>query len=213
VGGEVPGDLKAPEKWDSLTITRMPMGHSVTATVLQMQQAMDVIASGGLLLRPQVIRQIRDSHGELVYSFNRIEERRVISEQTASTMAHMLMGVASPDGTAPAAAIPGFEVAGKTGTAEKLEPVQLANGTTVLRYSDKHSVTSFVGFFPASHPQVEISVVIDDPDARCPPKGAFGGKVAAPVFKRLGERLIQYLGTRPTIDNDAARAFAMGGTR
>jgi cell division protein FtsI/penicillin-binding protein 2 len=213
VGGEVTGDLKAPDKWDSLTITRMPMGHSVTATVLQMQQAMGVIASGGMLLRPQVIRQIRDSHGELVYSFNRIEERRVISEQTASTMAHMLMGVATTEGTAPAAAIPGFEVAGKTGTAEKLEPVEMANGKTVLRYSAKHSVTSFVGFFPASNPQVEIAVVIDDPDARCPPGGAFGGKVAAPVFKRLGERLIPYLGIRPTIEGDAARAFAMGGTR
>jgi cell division protein FtsI/penicillin-binding protein 2 len=213
IGGEVTGDLKAPAKWDSLTITRMPMGHSVTATVLQMQQAMDVIASGGLLLRPQIIRQIRDSHGELVYSFNRIEERRVISEQTALTMRRLLMGVVSPEGTAPLAAIPGFEVAGKTGTSEKLEPVQLANGTTVLRYSEKHHVTSFVGFFPASNPQVEISVVIDDPDAHCPPKGAFGGKVAAPVFKRLGERLIQYLGTQPTIQNDASRAFAMGGTR
>ncbi len=69
VGGEVPGNLKAPEKWDSLTITRMPMGQSLTATALQMQQAMGVVASGGILLKPQVIRQIRDSHGELVYNF------------------------------------------------------------------------------------------------------------------------------------------------
>ena len=93
VGGEVPGDLKPPEKWDSMTITRMPMGQSVTATVLQMQQAMGVIASGGVLLKPQVIRQIRDSHGELVYNFEREEVRRVISEQTARTMARLLMGV------------------------------------------------------------------------------------------------------------------------
>jgi len=214
VGGEVVGNLKAPEKWDSMTITRMPMGQSVTATVLQMQQAMGVIASGGVLLRPQVIRQIRDSHGELVYSFERVEERRVISEQTASTMARLLMGVASPDGTAPLAAIPGFEVAGKTGTSQKLMPVTLASGATVLRYSDKHHVVSFVGFFPASHPQVSIAVVIDDPDGRCPPGGAYGGKVAAPVFKRLGERLIPYLGTRPTIDNEEQRALALeGGVR
>jgi len=213
VGGEVPGDLKAPNKWDSLTITRMPMGHSVTATALQMQQAMGVIASGGLLLRPQVIRQIRDAHGELVYSFDRVVERRVISEQTAATMAHLLTGVVSTDGTAPLAAIPGFEVAGKTGTAMKLEPVELANGKSVQRYSPHHDVVSFVGFFPASHPQVSIAVIIDDPDARCPPGGAFGGKVAAPVFKRLGERLIPYLGTQPTIDDNASKAFAMGGSR
>jgi cell division protein FtsI (penicillin-binding protein 3) len=213
IGGEVPGDLKAPNKWDSLTITRMPMGQSVTATALQMQQAMGVIASGGMLLRPQVIRQIRDAHGELVYNFERVEERRVISEQTAATMAKLLMGVVSPSGTAPLAAIPGFEVAGKTGTAQKLLPVTMANGKTVLRYSERHHVASFIGFFPASHPQVSISVIIDDADAHTPLGVAYGGKIAAPVFKRLGERLIPYLGTRPTIDNEASRTFAMGGTR
>ncbi len=211
VGGEVPGNLKAPEKWDSMTITRMPMGQSVTATALQMQQAMGVIASGGLLLKPQIIREIRDSHGELVYRFGKIEERRVISEQTARTMARLLTGVASSQGTAPEAAIPGFEVAGKTGTAQKLMPVTLPSGATVMRYADRHDVASFVGFFPASNPQVSIAVIIDDADARCPGGKAWGHTVAAPVFKRLGERLIPYLGTRPKIDNDAKPAFAMGG--
>ncbi|HEY4989087.1 MAG TPA: penicillin-binding protein 2 [Opitutaceae bacterium] len=213
VGGEVPGNLKPPAKWDSMTITRMPMGQSVTATALQMQQAMGVIASGGMLLKPQIIRQIRDSHGELVYNFGRIEERRVISAQTAQTMAHLLTGVVSPDGNAPQAAIPGFECAGKTGTAQKLLPVTLGSGATVLRYSDKHHVASFIGFFPASHPQVAIAVIIDDADARCPSGVAFGNKVAAPVFKRLGERLIPYLDIRPTIDNEAKQAFALGGAR
>ena len=213
VGGEVLGNLKPPAKWDSLTITRMPMGQSVTATALQMQQAMGVIASGGVLLRPQVIRQIRDAQGELVYKFDRIEERRVISQQTADTMARLLTEVVSPEGNAVQAAIPGFNVAGKTGTAQKLLPVILSNGTTVMRYSDKHHVASFVGFFPASHPQVAIAVIIDDADARCPTGVAFGNAVAAPVFKRLGERLIPYLDIRPTIQNDAAPALALGDTR
>jgi cell division protein FtsI/penicillin-binding protein 2 len=213
VGGEVPGNLKSPDKWDSMTITRMPMGQSVTATALQMQQAMGVIASGGMLLKPQVIREIHDSHGELVYKFGRIEVRRVISEQTARTMARLLSAVATSEGTAPEAAIPGFEVAGKTGTAQKLVPVALPSGATALRYSDKHHVASFIGFFPASDPQVSIAVIIDDADARCPGGVASGHKVAAPVFKRLGERLITYLGTRPRIDNDVKQAFALGGNR
>jgi cell division protein FtsI/penicillin-binding protein 2 len=213
IGGEVTGNLKAPEKWDSMTITRMPMGQSVTATALQMQQAMGVVASGGVLLRPQVIRQIRDAQGELVYNFGRIEERRVISEATASTMARLLMGVASPEGTAPEAAIPGFEVAGKTGTAQKLLPVTLASGLTALRYSTQHDVASFIGFFPASHPQISIAVIIDDADAHCPGGKAWGHTVAAPVFKRLGERLIPYRNIRPTIDNDVAGTIAMGGPR
>jgi cell division protein FtsI/penicillin-binding protein 2 len=213
VGGETTGNLKSPEKWDSMTITRMPMGQSVTATALQMQQAMGVIASGGVLLKPQVIREIYDSHGELVYKFGRVEERRVISEQTAHTMARLLAAVASSEGNAPEASIPGFEVAGKTGTAQKLEPVFPASGKKVLRYSDKHHVASFVGFFPATNPQVSIAVVIDDADARCPNGVAFGAKVAAPVFKRLGERLIPYLDIRPKIDNEAKQSFAMGGER
>jgi cell division protein FtsI/penicillin-binding protein 2 len=213
VGGEVTGNLKAPEKWDSMTITRMPMGQSVTATALQMQQAMGVIASGGLLLKPQIIREIYDSGGERVYKFSRVEERRVISEQTAQTMARLLTGVVSAEGTAIEATIPGFEVAGKTGTAQKLEPVTLPSGATVLRYSDRHDVASFVGFFPASSPQVSIAVIIDDADARCPGGKAWGHAVAAPVFKRLGERLIPYLGTRPAIDNEAKQSFAMGGAR
>jgi cell division protein FtsI/penicillin-binding protein 2 len=213
VGGEVTGNLKAPEKWDSMTITRMPMGQSVTATAMQMQQAMGVIASGGLLLRPQIISEVRDSHGELVYRFGRIAERRVVSEQTARTMAHLLTAVASSQGTAPEAAIPGFEVAGKTGTAQKLMPVALPAGGTVMRYADRHDVASFVGFFPASNPQVSIAVIIDDADARCPGGRAWGHTVAAPVFKRLGERLIPYLGTRPRIENETRQAFAMGGSQ
>jgi len=216
VGGEVAGKLKPPEKWDSLTITRMPMGQSVTATALQMQQAMGVIACGGVLLKPQIIRQVHDAQGELVYTFGRMDVRRVISEQTARTMARLLAAVVSPEGNAPEAAIPGFEVAGKTGTANKLMPFELASGATVPRYSDRHHVASFIGFFPAilrrrGDRQVAISVIIDDADARCPGGVAYGAKVAAPVFKRLGERLIPYLDIRPQINNEAPRALAMGG--
>ena len=165
VGGEVPGKLKPPEKWDSLSITRMPMGQSVTATALQMQMAMGVIANGGMLLKPQIIHEIKDSHGEPVYKFDPVDVRRVISEQTARTMAGLLMAVASAEGNAPEAAIPGFEVAGKTGTANKLVPFELASGKTVPRYSEHHHVASFIGFFPAvlhhkGDPQVAISVIL-----------------------------------------------------
>jgi cell division protein FtsI/penicillin-binding protein 2 len=213
VGGEVAGKLKPPEKWDSLTITRMPMGQSVTATPMQMEQAMGVIASGGVLLRPQIIGEVRDTHGELVYRFGPIAVRRVITEQTARTMARLLAAVASTEGTAPEAAIPGFEVAGKTGTAQKLIPVTLASGDTMLRYSDKHHVASFVGFFPASNPQLEIAVIIDDADARCPNGVAYGHTVAAPVFKHLGERLIPYRLIRPAIENEAKQSFALVGAQ
>jgi cell division protein FtsI/penicillin-binding protein 2 len=218
VGGEVPGKLKSPDKWDSLTITRIPMGQSVTATALQMQQAMGVIANGGMLLKPQIIHQVHDSRGELVYTFGRVEVRRVISEQTALTVARLLTGVVSSEGNATEAAIPGFEIAGKTGTANKLVPFELESGVTVPRYSDRHHVASFIGFFPAvvrhrGDRQVAIAVIIDDADARCPGGVAWGHLVAAPVFKHLGERLIPYLDIRPQVDNEGPRALAMGGAR
>jgi cell division protein FtsI/penicillin-binding protein 2 len=212
VGGEIDGELAPPAKWDSLTITRMPMGQSISATAMQIHCAMGVIASGGVLLRPEVVSQIRDTDGTVVYQFAPVVKSRVISERTAHTMAHLLEGVAMADGsgTAPLAAIPGFEVAGKTGTAQKLLPVTDAKGRTVLRYSDRHHVASFVGFFPASNPQIAITVIVDDADAFTPGGIAYGNLVAAPVFKRLGEQLIQYLNIQPPADS-AGLQFAMEG--
>ena len=183
-GHEEPGIMASPAKWDGLTITRMPMGQSVAVTVMQMHQAMSVIASDGVLLRPQIIREICDASNEPVYKFDRAEVRRVISERTARTMAQMLTGVASTEGTAPEAAISGYEVAGKTGTAQKF-----IDG----KPSKTHHVVSFIGFFPASRPQVEISVIVDDADAHCPGGVAYGKAVAAPVFKHIGEQLIPLL--------------------
>jgi len=208
VGGE-PGAAalrrNVPEpgtnRWDDLTITRMPAGYSVAVSPLQMHQAMSVIASGGVMLKPQIVKQVKDASGELVYRFDRMEERRAISERTAHTMAHLLQGVASEEGTAPAAAIRAngidYEVAGKTGTAQKPMPVTLASGKVVVRYSEHDHVGSFVGFFPASDPQVVISVVVDDADEHFMGKTAYGSLVAAPSFHHLGEELIPYLAIRP----------------
>lgn len=194
-GHEEAGLMKAPANWDDLTITRMPMGQGVAVTVMQMHQAMSVIASGGALLRPQLVQEIRDPSGESVSRFGRAEERRVISERTARTMARLLAGVASKDGNAATAAIPGYEVAGKTGTAQKI-----IDG----HYSTTHHVASFIGFFPASRPQVAISVIIDDADARAPGGVAYGAKTAAPAFKHIGEQLIPLLkieAVRPATSN------------
>jgi cell division protein FtsI/penicillin-binding protein 2 len=185
--------MATPAKWDGLTITRMPMGQSVGVTVIQMHQAMSVIASGGVLLRPQIIKEIRDEKGEAVYRFDRTEVRRVVSKETAATMARLLMGVASKQGTAPEAAIAGYEVAGKTGTTQKLEPITHADGRVTQVYSTRHHVASFVGFFPASNPQLVISVIVDDADAHAPNGIAY---VAAPSFKRIGEQLISYRGVK-----------------
>jgi len=199
-GGEVDGLLAPPKEWDGLTITRMPMGQSVAATPMQIHCAMGAIANGGILMQPQLFREVRDEHDALVFAFKDQPRRRVISEHTAQTMARLLMGVASSEGTAPDAAIPHFEVAGKTGTSQKV-----IDG----KYSTSHHVASFVGFFPASRPRVVISVIVDDADARSPRGIAYGTKVAAPSFRHIAEQLIQYLDIKPVDPLPGYGGFAM----
>ena len=202
-GGEIPGQLNRPEKWSGIDITRIPAGYSVAATPMQIHYAMGVIASGGELMRPQIIREIRDSQGEAVYTFGGVARRRVIGEQTASQMAQMLQGVVGPNGTAAKAAIPGYLVAGKTGTAQKI-----ING----RYSNRNHVGSFVGFFPATAPRVVITVIVDD--AKVPGGGAcYGSTVAAPSFKHIAEQLISYLDIKPAVPVAGRPLFALEGGR
>ncbi len=186
-GGEIRGMLNPPERWSGIDITRIPAGYSVAATPLQIHYGMGVIASGGELMRPQIIREIRDSRNETVYSFGGVSRRRVISPDTARIMAAMLERVASSEGTALRAAITGYQVAGKTGTAQKL-----INGV----YSNRNHIGSFSGFFPASDPRVVITVIVDD--GKVPAGGtAYGSVVAAPSFKQLAEQLIPYLDIKP----------------
>lgn len=218
-GGEVNGILHPPDKWYPIDITRIPMGHTISATALQMHQAMSAIANDGVLLRPQIIKEIKDPSGETVSSFGPAEMGRAVSVETARTVARLLMGVASKDGTAPDAAIRhgmvDYEVAGKTGTTQKLEETTNSRGEKVLEYSSHHHVASFVGFFPASRPQVAISVIVDDADAHAPNGVAYGAAVAAPSFKRIGERLITYLAieARPSAPVTGPGLLALEGGR
>lgn len=201
-GGEIDGELAIPSKWDGLTITRLPMGQSIAATPLQIHYAMGVVASRGRLMRPQIIREVRDARGERVYRFDGSSRGQVISEHTAELMAYLLTRVASVDGTAAAVAIPNYEVAGKTGTAQKL-----ING----HYSTTHHVGSFVGFFPASQPRVVISVIVDDGHLTSGGM-ASGALVAGPSFKRIGEQLIPLLDIKP-VSPIARPQLVMNGGR
>lgn len=201
-GGEISGQLNSPDKWSGIDITRIPAGYSIAATPMQIHYAMGVIASGGELMRPQIIREIRDSRGETVYTFGGVARRRVISEQTAQQMARMLQGVVETGGTATNAAIPGYLVAGKTGTAQKI-----IDG----RYSNKNHVGSFAGFFPANDPRVVITVIVDD--ANVTNGSGYGRTVAAPSFKHLAEQLISYLDIKPAVPVAGRPLFALEGGR
>lgn len=201
LGYESRGLLNPPNQWSALEITRIPAGYSISATPIQIHYAMATIASGGELLRPQVVKEIRDSTGETVYDFGGVVRRRVVNPEVARQMARMLVGV-TETGTATKAAIEGYEVAGKTGTAQKL-----IDG----RYSNRNHVGSFVGFFPASRPEVVITVIVDN--ATVPGSLNYGSQVAVPAFKRIAEQLISYLDIKPVVAPEAQSRIAMEGTR
>jgi cell division protein FtsI/penicillin-binding protein 2 len=179
----------------------MPMGHAVGVTAMQMHYAMSTVANGGVLMRPLIVSEIRDRDARTIAQCQPMQVRRVISRETATTMARLLVNAASADGTGENGSIAGYEVAGKTGTTQKI-----ING----RYSERQHVGSFVGFFPARRPQVAITVIVDN--GRLPTGGtAYGGTVAAPSFKRIGEQLIPYLGILPAQANKSA--IAMGDAK
>jgi cell division protein FtsI/penicillin-binding protein 2 len=188
LSGEISGLVNPPHRWSKLDITRIPMGQSVAVTPLQMIAAMSSIANGGKLMKPMIVSEIRDQTGRLVASFTPEMVRDVISGETAVKIVSALKDVVSKQGTAQRAEVPGFRVAGKTGTAQKVDP---RGGYMVGRY-----VTSFVGFMPADDPKFALLVLLDDPTMK---QGeAFGGTVAGPVFARIAEKAARYLDLRPT---------------
>ena len=179
--GEVGGLLKSPREWGRRSLASISMGQEVGVTPLQMLSAVAAIANDGVLMRPHVVSDVRDQKGLPVKEILPHVRRRVVSPATARTLTTILEGVVT-SGTGTKAAIPGFRVAGKTGTAQKVDPRTGA-------YSSALSIGSFVGFVPADSPRLAMIVVIDEPQGE-----AWGGVVAAPVFRRVGEQALTYMG-------------------
>lgn len=177
--GEVNGITKEPRQWSKISIAAIPIGQEVGVTALQLVSAISVIANGGQLMRPYIVQEIRDKQGETIKKFYPVMMRKVISLDTAARVKKILTG-AVEEGTGKLAKVNGFTAAGKTGTAQKLEP----NGT----YSHNKFVASFIGFAPAEDPLIAIAVTVDEPHPYY-----FGGVVAAPVFKSVASDSIRYL--------------------
>ena len=190
--GEVRGIVHPTKDWSKVTIAQIPMGHGVAVTRLQMAMAMAAIANGGVLMRPMLVDRLEDRDGNVVAKYAPQRVRRVISETAAAQMVKALKTVVSPEGTAPKAALEHYTVAGKTGTAQKVE-----NGG----YSLDKFISSFIGFFPADNPELCISIVMDEPK-----QGRYGGLTAAPVFKQVAERAANYLNIRPDLNEKETSA-------
>jgi cell division protein FtsI/penicillin-binding protein 2 len=186
LSGETAGLLRPVKRWQPSSIGSIAMGQEVAVTPLQMAAAFAAIANNGVRIAPHLVKEIRTSSGIAVYQANP-DDRRVISEATATALRGMLENV-TLNGTAKQAQLDGYSAAGKTGTAQKIDPKTKA-------YSHSKHVASFVGFAPVSNPAVVIVVVIDEP------AGAYhGGDVAAPVFREIAEQILPDLGVVPDTD-------------
>src|SRR5216684_1185713 len=180
--GESKGILHRLESWSAISIGSVSMGQEIGVTPIQLITAVSAIANGGLLVKPHVVQQIK--RGEQVLptpaSLSAAEPRRVIRPETAATLRRLMEGVVL-HGTGPLARLDGWTAAGKTGSAQKIDP---ATG----RYSPTQLIASFTGFAPINNPAVAILISLDSPIGLHE-----GGQVAAPIFKRIAQQVLPYL--------------------
>ncbi len=182
--GESRGQVRPLERWSSLSLATLSIGQEVSVTAVQMVAAFGAVANGGRLMQPQIVRAVLDSRGREVRGFEPRAIRQVIAPETARTLTQILARVVA-EGTGRLAAIPGYEVAGKTGTAQKADPV-------TKRYSRAPGILSFVGFAPADDPRITMLVVLDEPKNE-----KWGSEGAAPIFAALGREVLRYLNVPP----------------
>ncbi len=176
--GEERGIVPARDDYSGSTMGNLPIGQGLAVTPMQMATGYSAIANGGTLRRPTLLKSVGGQPVD-----HDADAHRVIGARTSAQLRRMLEGVLEPGGTASSVSVPGYVLAGKTGTAQKVE-----NGT----YSDSRYVASFVGFAPAQRPKLLVAVVVDEPLYV-----HTGAAVAAPVFGQVAEFALPYLGIRP----------------
>lgn len=183
--GEAVGKLRDYRRWYDIDAATISFGQGMSATSLQLTTAMAAFANGGKLMQPTLVKRVRDARGDLVEEAVPTVRRRVVPERIAALLSDMLTGVTEPDGTGFEAAVEGYLVAGKTGTAQKAD---YARGG----YAKGKWYSSFVGYAPAEAPRLVVTVVLDEPVI-----AHSGGQVAAPAFRRVMEQSLHHLGVPP----------------
>ncbi len=190
--GERRGTLKSMRLASIVDQDTLFFGQGLSVSPLQLAMAFGAIANGGDLMRPYLVKSIVDQSGQTIREFYPHTRRRVISQETAEKVKMILEGVVEKGGTAPDAAIRGYKVAGKTGTAQKVDPIEKA-------YSNKKYVAYFGGFTPSDSPAIAILVALDEPKGK-----PYGGIVAAPVFSDVGGWTLNHLNIVPSITTASA---------
>jgi cell division protein FtsI (penicillin-binding protein 3) len=181
--GETQGTLAPYTKWRKIDAGTIAFGQGVSVSAIQLIAATSAIANGGILMKPHLVQAVTDANGQVIKRIEPTPVRRAISTETARTVRQMMKEVITTGGTGVNAALEGYSVCGKTGTAQKIE-----NGA----YARGKYVSSFVGFVPADHPEAVILVIVDEPQKRY-----YGGTVAAPAFKRIALETLGYFNISP----------------
>lgn len=197
--GETSGLLRHHSEWYERDMLSIAFGQGMSVNALQLATAMGVIANGGRLMEPILVRRVVDASGDIVEEASPSVRRQVVPRATARLVADMLTAVTGEEGTGAEAAIEGYLVAGKTGTAQKHDDVRGGY------HSDDENrwLSSFVGFVPAEAPRLVIAVIIDEPTI-----DHYGGVVAGPVFRRVGEAALRHLGVPPSGSGEALERLA-----
>ena len=185
VPGETAGILRHYRRWYEIDTAAVSFGQGMSVTNVQLATAMSAIANGGQLMQPMLVRRMSDGHGATIQENKPRVRRQVVPRRVAKLVGQMLTAVTEPGGTAIEAAVDGYIVAGKTGTAQKADYVHGG-------YAKDKWLASFIGFAPADRPSVVISVVIDEPVI-----AHYGGTVAGPVFRRIAEVTLRHMGIAP----------------
>ncbi|MCZ6624191.1 MAG: penicillin-binding transpeptidase domain-containing protein [Deltaproteobacteria bacterium] len=183
--GEVAGTVRPLSEWSPIALATHSFGQGIAVTPIQLVMAYGAIANGGFLMQPFVVRRVVGPDGKVLVVNQAHVVRRVVSEKTARLLTSILKAVVSDGGTGVMASVEGFEVAGKTGTAQKPD---LVHGG----YAANKRIASFIGFVPADDPRLVLLVLVDEPEVN-----VYGGVVAAPVFRNIARGVLRHLGVVP----------------
>jgi len=183
--GETSGLLTLPYMWSRINLGTISFGQGISTSPLQLITAFSAIANQGILMKPYLVEAIFNDQGEIIKEFHPENRGRIIAPGTAKQVTSILKTVIEKGGTGENAFIPGFEIAGKTGTAQKVDP-------KIKHYSNRKTVSSFMGFLPTDDPKLAILIIIDEPQGI-----PYGGTVAAPIFKEATNQIIRYLNIPP----------------
>ena len=190
--GETTGSLSSFKKWSAIDTGAISFGQGVSVSAIQLAAAASAIANDGMLMKPMLVKAITDRKGRTLRTFSPQPVRRVVASHTAKTVRRILKTVITEGGTGVNAALEGYSVCGKTGTAQKIDE----SGT----YAKDRYLASFVGFAPADHPELTILVLVDEPKGQ-----SYGGIVAAPAFRQIALETLSYLNIPPGTDADRLR--------